>query len=93
MSKPLGICFWREAPRAVVGPDRRAGKRGLHGQEMKSECYIPTVIDTLIQSEQTECAVIETNGAWFGVTYPDDKPFVQASIAALIASGEYPEAL
>jgi len=25
----LGICFWREAPGAAVGPDRRAGKRGL----------------------------------------------------------------
>ena len=61
-----------------------------HGQEMKSECYIPSVIDTLIQTEQTQCVVIETDGAWFGVTYPDDKPFVQASIAALIASGEYP---
>lgn len=62
-----------------------------HGSEMKSECYIPTVIDTLIQSEQTECAVLETNGSWFGVTYPDDKPFVQASIQKLIASGQYPE--
>ena len=25
----LGICFWREAPGAAVGPDRRAGKWGL----------------------------------------------------------------
>ena len=25
----LGICFWREAPEAGVGPDRRAGKWGL----------------------------------------------------------------
>lgn len=64
-----------------------------HGQEEKSECYIPTVIDDLIKSEQTDCAVIETSGAWFGVTYPDDKPFVQASIQTLIASGEYPEKL
>jgi UTP-glucose-1-phosphate uridylyltransferase len=60
------------------------------GGEMKSECYIPTVIDTLIRSEQTKCAVLETNGSWFGVTYPNDKPFVQASIKKLIASGEYP---
>jgi hypothetical protein len=25
----LGICFWREAPEKAVGPDRRAGKRGV----------------------------------------------------------------
>ena len=64
-----------------------------HGQEPKSECYIPTVIDDLIKSEQTDCTVIETSGSWFGVTYPDDKPFVQESIQALIASGEYPAQL
>ncbi|MGJ8637963.1 MAG: nucleotidyltransferase family protein [Opitutaceae bacterium] len=63
------------------------------GTEMKSECYIPTVIDELIKSEQTDCAVIETGGSWFGVTYPDDKPFVQESIRALIGAGEYPKAL
>lgn len=64
-----------------------------HGREMKSECYIPTIVDHLIQSEQTECAVIETNGTWFGVTYPDDKPLVQASIAKRIENGEYPAQL
>lgn len=64
-----------------------------HGDELKSECYIPTVIDDLIKSEQTDCAVIETSGSWFGVTYPDDKPFVQQSIQALIAGGEYPQTL
>jgi NDP-sugar pyrophosphorylase family protein len=64
-----------------------------HGQEAKSECYIPTVIDHLIQTEQTDCAVIETSGSWFGVTYPDDKPFVEASIRELIARGTYPEKL
>ncbi len=64
-----------------------------HGQEAKSECYIPTVIDTLIRSGQTDCAVIETSGSWFGVTYPDDKPFVQASIRGLIESGAYPTKL
>ena len=65
----------------------------LQGDQPKSECYIPTVIDELIRGEQTECAVIETSGSWFGVTYPDDKPFVQESIQALITSGNYPEQL
>ena len=61
--------------------------------EPKSESYIPSVVDTLIQSGQTECAVLETSASWFGVTYPNDKPFVQASIQKLIDSGEYPAAL
>ena len=61
--------------------------------EPKSESYIPSVVDTLIQAGQTECAVLETSASWFGVTYPNDKPFVQASIQKLIDSGEYPAAL
>lgn len=62
-------------------------------EEPKSESYIPSVVDTLIQTGQTECAVLKTSANWFGVTYPDDKPFVQANIRKLIESGDYPTAL
>lgn len=61
-----------------------------HGGELKSECYLPAVVNDLIQSEKAECRVLETSGNWFGVTYPDDKPFVQASIADLVEKGAYP---
>lgn len=64
-----------------------------NGQALKSECYIPSVVDHLIQSGQTECAVVETSGTWFGVTYPEDKPLVQAGIAERIAAGDYPQQL
>jgi len=37
--------------------------------------------------------VLKTTSTWFGVTYPDDKPFVVESIAKLIAAGEYPATL
>ena len=63
------------------------------GQEMKSECYIPSVVDHLIQSEQTDCVVLQTEGTWFGVTYPEDKPVVQAKIQALVKQGIYPTKL
>ncbi len=62
-------------------------------QTPNAECYIPSIVDNLIRSEQTECAVIETSGTWFGVTYPEDKPLVQASIEQLVATGEYPSPL
>ncbi|MGA0846148.1 MAG: nucleotidyltransferase family protein [Luteolibacter sp.] len=59
----------------------------------KSECYIPTVVDHLIQTGQARCQVLETTSSWFGVTYPDDKPHVIDSIHQLIDSGEYPQKL
>ena len=64
-----------------------------HGTEEKSECYIPTVVDEFIHNGQADCAVLPTTSAWFGVTYPDDKPHVVANIRALIDAGEYPVSL
>ncbi len=63
------------------------------GQEMKSECYIPTVVDEFIHNGTADCQVIETSANWLGVTYPSDKPAVVESIAALVADGTYPAQL
>ncbi|MEP4079099.1 nucleotidyltransferase family protein [Haloferula sp.] len=63
------------------------------GTELKSECYIPTVVDDLISKNVADCTVLETSASWFGVTYPDDKPHVVESIAALIKDGTYPSPL
>ncbi len=63
------------------------------GSEMKSEFYIPTVVDELIVGGEVKCPVLQTSGRWFGVTYPEDKPAVIESIAGLVAAGEYPESL
>ncbi|MFT4177339.1 MAG: NTP transferase domain-containing protein [Luteolibacter sp.] len=64
-----------------------------NGTKEKAECYIPTVVDALIRSGKADCKVLETTSQWFGVTYPQDKPHVVESIAALIEKGEYPAKL
>lgn len=63
------------------------------GQELKSEFYIPTVTKHFVQSGQGVVKVIPTSAQWFGVTYKEDAPGVQASINALVAAGEYPASL
>ncbi len=60
------------------------------GHVEKSENYIPTVVDSLIRSNKADCSVLATTSHWFGVTYPEDKAHVVASIRRLIESGEYP---
>lgn len=60
------------------------------GHLEKSENYIPTVVDALIRAGKADCSVLATTSHWFGVTYPDDKPHVVASIKKLIEDGEYP---
>lgn len=56
----------------------------------KAEFFIPLVADELIKSGTAVFKVIPTASKWFGVTYKEDKPIVQKSIAALIEDGTYP---
>ncbi len=64
-----------------------------HAQQLKSEFFIPTVVDALVKEEQVRVTVLPTCDAWFGVTYPEDKARAQRSILDLIEQGVYPERL
>lgn len=59
----------------------------------KAEFYIPTVMTNLIQTDTGRCNVFRSKSAWFGVTYPDDKPTVQAALKKLHETGAYPAEL
>lgn len=61
-----------------------------HGNELKSEFYIPLVINNNIVKGTIRTKVLSCDSPWFGVTYIEDKPFVQEKIKSLIKSGEYP---
>jgi choline kinase len=59
----------------------------------KSEFFIPIVADAYIQNGEGTISVIPTSSQWFGVTYKEDAPGVQASLDKLVAAGEYPDNL
>jgi UTP-glucose-1-phosphate uridylyltransferase len=63
------------------------------GQDEKAEFYIPTGVNSLIGQRQARVKVLASVEAWFGVTYKQDKPLVEAKIRALIDQGHYPEQL
>jgi NDP-sugar pyrophosphorylase family protein len=83
--------FWAFGPDLFL-PLEQAFLRFMEtsGHEITSECFLPTVIDQLIQWGHGPCPVLRTTGQWFGVTYPKDKPFVVESIRKKIEAGEYP---
>lgn len=60
---------------------------------LKSEFYIPSMVDHLINTNKASVKVLDTNAKWFGVTYPADKPSVEEQIKKLIDAGAYPEKL
>ena len=61
-----------------------------NGTEMKSEYLIPSVVNELIQSGQETVHVLRSGATWFGVTYKEDKPFVEGEIEKLVNKKEYP---
>lgn len=58
--------------------------------DLKSEFLIPSVINDLIEKNIEKVKVLKTQSTWFGVTYVEDKAFVESQIKELIQSGEYP---
>lgn len=91
---PVSMNMWGFYPSYFDFFNREFGQfLAQNGQELKSEFYIPTLIDTLIHSGERQTKVLECNAEWFGVTYREDKAFVSRRLDALIEANVYPESL
>ena len=65
----------------------------VSGTGMKTEYLIPSEIDTLISEKKMTVKVLKTDASWFGVTFPEDKPAVKATLKNLVDKGIYPSPL
>jgi NDP-sugar pyrophosphorylase family protein len=63
------------------------------GMELKSEFFIPLVLDQMINDGSIGVKVLTSEDKWFGVTYKEDKPVVIQKINQLIEQGIYPSNL
>ncbi len=90
----VSMNFWGFTP-AVFKQSEDMFKRFVDANENnpKAEFFIPLVADELIKTGTAKFKVIPTANKWFGVTYKEDKPIVQASISELVNNGTYPENL
>lgn len=62
-------------------------------ENLKSEFFIPLLVDKLINDGTATVEVLDTTSKWFGVTYPEDRQSVVDKIQTLIDAGEYPNKL
>ncbi|MDE5987357.1 MAG: nucleotidyltransferase [Prevotella sp.] len=62
-------------------------------ENLKSEFFIPLMVNKLINDGTATCKVLDTTSRWFGVTYAEDRPDTVARISALVADGTYPNKL
>lgn len=91
---PVSMNFWGFKPSVFPLVEKQFESYAIANiDSLKAEFYIPTVMTNLIQTDTGRCKVFRSRSAWFGVTYPDDKPTVQAALKRLHDDGAYPAQL
>jgi NDP-sugar pyrophosphorylase family protein len=65
----------------------------LRAGELKSELYIPAVVNDLVAANTASVRILPAVDRWFGVTYKEDKSLAIDNIRKLIDQGIYPEKL
>jgi NDP-sugar pyrophosphorylase family protein len=91
---PVSMNFWGFTPAVFKITEDMFKEFALENKDKpKAEFFIPLIGENLVKSNTATFKVVPTANQWFGVTYKEDKPFVQASIDQLIKDGAYPEKL
>lgn len=89
---PVSMNMWGFTPDYFEYSDREFRKfLDNLSDPLKGEYYIPTAVDTLVNTGEATVKVLDTTSKWFGVTYADDRQGVVDSLAALHADGTYPD--
>jgi hypothetical protein len=57
---------------------------------LKAEFFLPETVNALLKEDKARVKVLPTQEKWFGVTYPEDRAFVQAALRDLVSQGIYP---
>ncbi len=61
--------------------------------EPKKEFYVPSVVSSMIESQEAAVKILSTPDSWFGVTYKEDRDKVVAKLKQMTEKGIYPSPL
>jgi hypothetical protein len=91
----VSMNFFGFTPWYLEGAEKRfeAFLKGLQQDEPRAEYVLPTLTDHMMQSDGLTVDVLTTHESWLGITYQEDKPFVQKQLKALHENGVYPYTL
>ena len=93
-TETVSMNCWGFTPALFAGLDTQFREfLAARGGDPKAEFYLPGAVSTMITRGEASVQVLPTTSAWFGVTYREDRPRVQAALATLVRAGQYPEKL
>ena len=92
----VSMNLWGFQPGVMEEIDRRFAPwldETLPVNPLKGESFLPLIPNALIHEGKGSVRVLSTHEKWYGVTYHDDMPKLQAALAGMRADGVYPEGL
>jgi len=93
-STPVSMNFWGFTPAVFEITEGLFKEFAMANKDKpKAEFFIPLIGENLVRNNTATFKVVPTSNKWFGVTYKEDKPYVQDSIDQLVKNGTYPEKL
>lgn len=86
----VSMNFWAFTPKVFAEIERQFIEfYPANKDNLKSEFYIPMVVDKMIKDNVAEVKVLKTDAKWFGVTYKEDTPSVNAALSEYDKEGKY----
>ena len=92
----VSMNFWGFRKRMMRAFDERFDeflREILPKNPLKAEYFLPWVADREMHAGLARVQVLPCEETWYGVTYREDLPRVQAAVADMKAKGIYPETL
>ena len=88
----VSMNFWGFRPSLFDELERRFPEflRAHADTLAKAEFLIPEAVGELVREGRARVRVLPTPERWFGVTYPEDRPVVEAAILDRVGRGIYP---
>lgn len=88
----VSMNFWAFTPRIFTEIEKQFIEfYPANKDNLKSEFYIPKVVDQMIKEHTVQVKVLKTHARWFGITYQEDMPGVNAALSAFERDGQYPD--
>lgn len=82
--EPASMNFWGFTPDLFAKLERLFEEfLEERGEDPKAEFYLPAAVSSLIATGEVMVTMLGTPDAWYGLTYPEDKPTVVEALASL----------
>ena len=87
--------FWGFPPQIFEAMDAAFQDflKSVEPGNIRAEYQLPVMVDRLLKAGKLSVDVLASRSVWFGVTYQEDRPMVQAALRRLHDTGVYPEKL